>query len=88
VGQDEEFWSCTTGRVCMEACPMCIEHIPQIIEMRRHLVLEESRFPSEVTITFKNLDTNGNPWGISPEDREKWTEGLQVPKIREINGEV
>ena len=85
---EEELWGCTTCLACQQACPVYIEHIPKIIEMRRHLVLEETRFPTEVTNTFKNLETNGNPWGISPEDREKWTEGLEVPKMREVNGEV
>ncbi len=81
---DDVLWSCTTCRACMEACPVYVEHIPKIIEMRRHLVLEESRFPNEVITTFKNLETNGNPWGISPEDREKWTEGLEVPRMRDV----
>ncbi|GAB4380379.1 MAG: heterodisulfide reductase-related iron-sulfur binding cluster [Calditrichia bacterium] len=91
VGQvilDEELWGCTTCRACQQACPVFIEHIPKIIEMRRHLVLEESRFPTEVTTTFKNLETNGNPWGLSMEDREKWAEGLEVPRMREADGEV
>ncbi|NTV83437.1 MAG: (Fe-S)-binding protein [Bacteroidales bacterium] len=56
--------------------------------MRRQLVLEESRFPAEVVNTFRNLENNGNPWGISPEDREKWSEGLPVPKMRDVQGEV
>lgn len=85
--KEEELWACTTCRACMEACPVFVEHIPKIVEMRRHLVLEESRFPGEVITTFKNMETNGNPWGISPEDRENWTEGLSVPKMRE-SGEV
>ncbi len=85
---EQELWDCTTCRACMQACPVYIEHIPKIVEMRRHLVLEESRFPTEAITTFKNLETNGNPWGISAEDREKWTEGLDVPKMREADGEV
>ncbi len=88
IVQDEELWGCTTCRACQQACPVYIEHIPTIVEMRRHLVLEESRFPTEVTTTFKNLEVNGNPWGISAEDREKWTEGLKVPTMREADGEV
>lgn len=85
---EEELWACTTCRACQQACPVFVEHIPKIIEMRRHLVLEESRFPTEAVTTFKNMETNGNPWGISPEDRENWTEGLTVPKMREANEEV
>ena len=85
---EEELWGCTTCRACQLACPVYIEHIPKIVEMRRQLVLEESRFPAEVVNTFRNLENNGNPWGISPEDREKWSEGLIVPKMREMQGEV
>jgi Fe-S oxidoreductase len=88
VISEEELWGCTTCRACQEACPVYIEHIPTIVDMRRHLVLEESRFPTEVTPTFKNLETNGNPWGISREDREKWAEGLRAPKMREVGEEV
>jgi Fe-S oxidoreductase/nitrate reductase gamma subunit len=80
---EEELWGCTTCRACQQACPVAISHIPKIIDMRRYLVLEESRFPAEVTTTFRNLENNGNPWGISAEEREKWTEGLAVPRIRE-----
>lgn len=85
---DEELWGCTTCRACQEACPVFIEHIPKIVDMRRHLVLEESRFPAEVVHTFRHLENNGNPWGISAEDREKWCEDLTVPKMREIHSEV
>ena len=85
---DEELWGCTTCLACQQACPVYIEHIPKIIEMRRHLVLEETRFPNELTTTFRNLENNGNPWGIAMDDREKWTEGLEVPKMREVNEEV
>jgi Fe-S oxidoreductase/nitrate reductase gamma subunit len=85
---EEELWGCTTCRACQFTCPVFIEHIPKIVEMRRHLVLEESRFPAEVVNTFRNLENNGNPWGISPEDREKWSEGLTVPKMREMQREV
>jgi Fe-S oxidoreductase/nitrate reductase gamma subunit len=85
---EEELWGCTTCLACQQACPVFIEHIPKIIAMRQNLVLEASRFPNEIISTFKNLETNGNPWGLSPEDREKWTDGLKVPKMREITEKV
>lgn len=85
---DATLWSCTTCMACQEACPVRIEHVPKIIEMRRHLVLEEARMPVELSNTYKNLETNANPWGISSEDREKWAEGIQIPKMREVDGEV
>lgn len=85
---DETNWSCTTCKACEEACPLFIDFIDRFIEMRRHLVLEESRFPAELTATFKNLENNGNPWGVSSEDREKWAEGLEAPRMRDVDGEV
>ena len=88
VIQDETIWSCTTCKACEEACPLFIDFIDRFVEMRRHLVLEESRFPAELTSIFKNLENSGNPWGIAPEDRELWTEGLKVPKMRDAEGEV
>ena len=88
VVQDDTIWSCTTCKACEEACPLLIEFIDRFVEMRRHLVLEESRFPQELVTIYKNLENSGNPWGIAPEDREAWTEGLQVPKIRETDEEV
>ncbi len=88
VIQDDTIWSCTTCKACEEACPLFIEFIDRFVEMRRSLVLEESRFPSELTAIFKNLENAGNPWGVAPDDRELWTEGLDIPKIRNIEGEV
>jgi Fe-S oxidoreductase len=85
---DETNWSCTTCKACEEACPLFIDFIDRFMEMRRHMVLEESRFPRELTATFKNLENNGNPWGVSSEDREKWAEGISVPKMRDMDGEV
>lgn len=85
---EETIWSCTTCKACEEACPLFIDFIDRFVEMRRSLVLEESRFPAELTNIFKNLENSGNPWGIAPDDRELWTEGLKVPKIRDVDGEV
>ena len=88
VIQTDTIWSCTTCKACEEACPLFIDFIDRFVEMRRHLVLEESNFPSELTNIFKNLENSGNPWGIAPDDRELWTEGLDVPKIRDAEGEI
>jgi Fe-S oxidoreductase len=75
---DDVLWSCTTCRACEEACPLFIEFIDRIVGMRRKLVLEESSFPAELTTTFKNLERQGNPWGIDPSERTAWTEGLDI----------
>ncbi|OFZ79003.1 MAG: hypothetical protein A2583_14885 [Bdellovibrionales bacterium RIFOXYD1_FULL_53_11] len=75
---EDIIWSCTTCRACETACPVFIEHTAKIYEIRRNLVMMESRFPPEVQAVFKNLETNGSPWAFSPEDRMKWAEGLSV----------
>jgi Fe-S oxidoreductase len=76
---DDVLWSCTTCRACEEACPLFIEFIDRIVGMRRKLVLEDSSFPTELTAAFKNLERQGNPWGIDPSQRTEWAEGLDVP---------
>ena len=85
---DEELWACTTCGACMHECPVMNEHVPSIIEMRRFLVLTESRFPSELTATFKNLETNYTPWAFSQESRADWAKGLDVKTMAEAGGEV
>ncbi|NWG13143.1 MAG: (Fe-S)-binding protein [Acidobacteria bacterium] len=85
---DEELWACTTCRACMEECPVTIEHVPAIVDMRRFLVLTESRFPAELTNTFKNLETNFNPWAFSPASRMDWAQGLGVRTMAEAGGEA
>ena len=59
-------WSCTTCGACVEQCPVDIEHVDHIVDMRRNQVLVESAFPSELSGLFKNLEKNANPWGMSP----------------------
>ena len=80
---DDVLWSCTTCRACEEACPVLIEYVDKIVDMRRHLVQEEARFPSELNRTFKGMETQSNPWGISQEDRDAWAQGIEVPRISE-----
>ena len=69
-------WSCTTCGACVEQCPVDIEHVDAIIDMRRYQVLFESSFPSEAGVMLRNLESQGNPWGVSPRVRTEWTEGL------------
>ncbi|MGK2880661.1 MAG: (Fe-S)-binding protein [Mycobacterium sp.] len=68
----ETLWSCTTCGACVEQCPVDIEHVDHIIDMRRYQVLIESEFPSELAGLFKNLETKGNPWGQNAKDRTNW----------------
>jgi Fe-S oxidoreductase len=65
-------WSCTTCGACVEQCPVDIEHIDHIVDMRRYQVMMESEFPSELGALFKNLETKGNPWGQNAKDRTNW----------------
>jgi Fe-S oxidoreductase len=65
-------WSCTTCGACVEQCPVDIEHIDHIVDMRRYQVMMESEFPSELGVLFKNLENKGNPWGQNSKDRTKW----------------
>jgi len=78
---DDVLWACTTCRACEEACPVLIEYVDKIVDMRRHLVQEESRFPAELTRTFKSMETQGNPWGIDAGSRADWATGLDIPTI-------
>ncbi|MCL5046646.1 MAG: (Fe-S)-binding protein [Actinobacteria bacterium] len=80
---EDEVWSCTTCYACQEACPNFVEHIGKTIEIRRNLVMMESRFPAEVKPVFKNLETNSNPWGIGWASRGDWASGLGVKKPSE-----
>lgn len=79
----EELWACTTCGACMQECPVTIEHLDTIVDMRRNLVLMESEFPSELNTVFKNLETNYSPWAFSPQDRANWAEGLDVKTMAE-----
>ena len=65
-------WSCTTCGACVEQCPVDIEHIDHIVDMRRYQVLIESAFPAELGGLFKNLENKGNPWGLNASQRA-WT---------------
>ncbi|WP_295698450.1 (Fe-S)-binding protein [Lapillicoccus sp.] len=76
VIDQDVLWSCTTCGACVEQCPVDIEHVDAIVDMRRYQVLIESAFPSELGGLFKNLEKNGNPWGMAPRMRLDWAKGL------------
>jgi Fe-S oxidoreductase len=75
---EEAIWSCTTCGACMEACPVFIEQMPKIIELRRHLVESEAKFPEELLNLFENMEGRSNPWGIAPSERTKWCSQLDI----------
>ncbi|MFM8316654.1 MAG: (Fe-S)-binding protein [Deltaproteobacteria bacterium] len=80
---DEVVWSCVTCRACEEACPVNIEYVDKIVDIRQHLTQEASRFPAELNRTFQGLERNSNPWGISSAERFAWADGLNVPTMAE-----
>ncbi len=76
-------WSCTTCGSCVEQCPVDIEHVDAIIDMRRYEVLMESRFPSEAGLLLRNLENQGDPWGLGSSKRTEWLANLdfEVPVV-------
>ena len=79
-------WDCVTCGACVEACPVLIEHVDKIVGLRRNLVLEESRFPQELTGAFRNMEGPRNPGGQPPTTRTDWTKGLpfDVPTVADV----
>ena len=73
---DDVLWACTTCGACVEQCPVDIEHIDAIIDMRRYEVLIESRFPTEAGAMLRNVENRGDPWGLGAAKRLEWTESL------------
>jgi Fe-S oxidoreductase len=84
---EDTLWACTNCGACVEICPVSIEHVQKIDDMRRYLVMEESKFPSEVTPLFTNLERNQNPWEISNDTRADWARQVGVKTLAE-NPEV
>ncbi|MEL0338227.1 MAG: (Fe-S)-binding protein [bacterium] len=80
---DEAAWSCTTCGYCVEVCPVGNEPMLDILRARQDLVMMESKFPQEAMETFDKIENYGNPWGLSPQEREVWMEGKEVPLMRD-----
>jgi len=80
---EEAAWSCTTCGYCLEVCPVGNEPMIDILRARQNLVMMESKFPQDAVETFEKIENYGNPWGLSPQDRENWMEGSNVPLMRE-----
>lgn len=74
----DELWACTTCGACMEACPLYIEHIPAIVDMRRYMTMTEGQFPAELQNTFKNLENNYTPWAMPHATRADWAKDMNV----------
>ena len=83
VIEPDVLWSCTTCGACVEQCPVDIEHIDTIVDMRRYEVLMESRFPTEAGLMLRNIENQGDPWGLGSSKRTDWIESLdfEVPVV-------
>jgi len=75
---EESIWACTTCGACMEVCPVFIEHVPRIVDMRRNLVEIKAKFPDELLAFFENMEQRSNPWGIVPAERVKWATEMDI----------
>jgi Fe-S oxidoreductase len=71
---EEEIWACTSCNACVQECPVNIDPLSVIIDLRRYLVMEESKVPSDLTGMLTNIENNGAPWQFSQADRIKWAE--------------
>jgi Fe-S oxidoreductase len=80
-------WSCTSCGACVEQCPVDIEHVDHIMDMRRYQVLIESNFPSEAGVMLRNLENRGNPWGVGGNVREEWMKDLDF-EVRRVDGAI
>jgi len=80
----EELMACTTCGACVANCPVFIEHVDTIIDMRRYIALMDADFTPEVSRTFKNMENNSNPWGLSSSYRGDWADGLDIPMLSEL----
>jgi Fe-S oxidoreductase len=72
----EVLWACTTCGACVQACPVMIEHVDAIIDMRRNLAMTQGAISPELALTYKNIENNYNPWGIGHDKRAQWADGL------------
>jgi Fe-S oxidoreductase len=81
---EEELWACTSCRACVQECPVSIDQLEVINELRRFLVLSESRFPEEVQPAFQSLERNGSPWAFAQADRAKWADGMNIPIMSDL----
>ncbi len=79
----DTLWACTTCNACTTACPVFIDHIDKIVDMRRNEVMMESEFPAGLNKMFNNLEVNFNPWGIGKSDRDLWAENLGVKHMKD-----
>lgn len=84
VIREEVLWSCTTCMACMQECPVFIEHVPKIVDMRRHLVMEEGRFPDTMQRAIRSLEARGHPYPGTLISRTDWCQGMDVKILADV----
>ncbi len=87
VFSEEFLWSCVTCGACVYECPVDIEHVDAIVDMRRYQVMMESKFPPEAGALLRNLENSGNPWGAAAQDRLDWAKGMEDDLVV-VNGRI
>ena len=80
---EDVIWACTTCGACVEHCPVFIEHVDILQDMRRYLTMDQANISEEVAKTLENMENIGNPWGLPQQNRTAWTEGLDIPLMRD-----
>ena len=80
---DSELWACTTCNACVQECPVMIEHVDSIVDMRRNLVLTESNFPNSLNNVFKSIESNFTPWVFNQAERANWADGMNIKTMAE-----
>jgi Fe-S oxidoreductase/nitrate reductase gamma subunit len=86
VIRDETLWACTTCGACVQECPVMIEHIDTIVDMRRHLVMNEARMPETIEQALRSMEQRSHPWRGTPYTRTSWMEDLDIPMLAEKGG--
>jgi len=84
----EMLWQCTTCQACMQECPVMIEHVDEIVDLRRNLVMMEANFPPELQSAFSSMENNYSPWAFSPSERADWSHGMGVRTMAELGNDL
>ncbi len=85
---NEMLWQCTTCQACIQECPVMIEHVDEIVDLRRNLVMMEANFPPELQSAFSSMENNYSPWAFSPSERADWADGLGIETMAEYSAKV
>jgi Fe-S oxidoreductase len=80
----ESLWQCTTCQACMQECPVMIEHVDEIVDLRRNLVMMEASFPPELQTAFSSMENNYSPWAFAPSERADWSHGMGIGTMHDL----